>query len=243
MFYLILLKPNAMSILKFISRFAAIVSFLFSLIAFDVKVQGIAIFLIIMGALLWWLPSKVKRGDFALVKKQIQQQDIRHTNGQSVLVSAQLTSRKMYQALETTYILCNSVSLKTVKERLAFLKDLLPSLVNAYGYDSIKQLTIDKYNADYYDRPVTQEQINIIDDTGTILNNWNRFNDDCLFACFKRYADRQLQNLHELKTHKGRSNRKNLIVEMGDDLYNSLFDEDARQKLNSLLYELKKLDV
>lgn len=160
---------------------------------------------------------------------------------------AMQVSGQMYQALETTYILLNSTNLETVKNRFDFFYEiLLPTILESSKMDSflaVRQIAIDKYNADYYDRNVTQEQLDMIDNAEFIYNNWQQFQDQCLVACYQRYAKHQMMRLSELKTVKGRQNRKELIVENGWKLYHSFQRQEAKQAIRPFLDELKNLEV
>lgn len=141
---------------------------------------------------------------------------------------------KTIQLLETIYIVENTVKLTTLIERYKFGLSLSSSLtqeVNKRYYLKSVQEGIKRYNTQYYDRPATDDLINMA--LNPYLFDTSHFC-KCVYGCFVGFYERTQIEINNLKTEKAKERRMQLIKDTLTDVENLLVLNGDKQYINQL---------
>jgi len=141
---------------------------------------------------------------------------------------------KTIQLLETIYIVENTVKLNILTERYkfgVFISNSLAQEVNKRYYLKSVQEGIKRYNTQYYDRPATDDQINMVlnpylFDTSFFCKN--------IYRCFVGFYDRTQIEINNLKTEKAKERRMQLIKDTLTDVENLLVLNGDKQYINQI---------
>ncbi|RYD54391.1 MAG: hypothetical protein EOP56_19290 [Sphingobacteriales bacterium] len=191
--------------------------------------------LITVGVIIYWI-SKNTKGK----RKIAASSSSRSVPKRAVQIAKLQIEGVLIQVLETIYILEYSASPDTVTSRLAFLRERLTQL-STYNATTLKQALISaiaRYREAYYDRPVTESQIKIVETSNDILDNWQSFSDKYLYDSMLRYISVQRTEIEQLKTTKGKQNRAAKVATIIDETGIHLYSADTKNKAEAMKKKL-----
>lgn len=125
--------------------------------------------------------------------------------------------RDFYQSFESIELITTSVNYDVIKSRILFLESLIVVIqlqkdnIGQDKFESILSIAVDKYKKDYYDRTFKDFQISLL------LKNKEQRHDfyaDCIYSAFVKYVKNQEEAIENLKTEKGKINRRNKLKEV-----------------------------
>jgi hypothetical protein len=159
-------------------------------------------------------------------------------------LNLKLFTGRIFQTLETIYLIEYTTKLDTFKSRFAFLMQLSADL-NAYrGNDKYMycvQEALSKYKTKYYDRKISQLQNDILNKPSIV--NTQEFHDIQYLNFFMRTSDKIFNEMNALKTQKAKERRKEMILDVAKEVLTVLNHQESIKYHSTIVDELKRFDI
>jgi len=123
---------------------------------------------------------------------------------------------KAIQLLESIYIVETTKNLDTLSGRIDFINGMYGYFIPASkmkSYQGHMASVIDEYKAMYYDRMLTENQVNLL--LYPNIENIHLFYSDCIVSCYIRYVEQQTIEMNKLKTEAGKERRREDMIKKG----------------------------
>lgn len=159
-------------------------------------------------------------------------------------VESSMMTGSVFQILETLCILENTSNIETLISRYNFLlKKLLSifSLINNPGYNNSVKLGIEEYERLYYDKKVTDEQIEILHNPSSIKNSIYYAKN--IAHCFSSYCEKIDAEIKTLKKEDAKERRRTKVMEVARICIYELNDHGKNEYINSISEDLKRFEV
>ena len=151
---------------------------------------------------------------------------------------------KMFQALESIYLIENTLKLNIFKERCEFLYKIASELAanrDNLNYSEYAQSAFQINKSKYYDRVISQLQNVIINNPSMALNADFYYQQEVLW--FKRYCNKMDLEINALKTKAAKERRYETILEIAKTILTDLSYKEAIKYHSEIHNELKHFNI
>ncbi len=163
-----------------------------------------------------------------LMSYVIQQQEKRDAEIKAYNYQPAIIQRQGLQMLESINIISNTKNIDTSKGRFEFIKKMYDEFIKASfnrRYITDIQRSIDEYKRMYYDRVINDFELQLVIKPN--FDNLHNFYSQCIFNTFIKYSEEQKQQIGKLKRENAKNNRREKIIEIG----------------NEAIFELDKIEI
>lgn len=151
---------------------------------------------------------------------------------------------KVKQALETIYIIEDTMNIDILVSRYKFLLPILSELIsvkNTSSYELTIADGVENYRMMYYDRTITDTQVAIVLNPECIENN--EFYALNIVRCFHKYCDKMEQDLNDAKREATKLKRREAVIESAKICIAELHNCKMTESIMYIAKDLERFDV
>lgn len=151
---------------------------------------------------------------------------------------------KVKQALESIYIIEDTMNIDILVSRYKFLLPILlelSSVKNTSSYELTVADGVEDYRMMYYDRTITDTQAAIVINPECLDNN--EFYALNIVRCFHKYCDKMEQDLNNAKKEATKLKRREAVIESAKICIAELHSSKMTESIIYIAKDLERFDV